>query len=240
MSGTIKRIFLWSSPRNISTTLMYSFAQREDTSVHDEPLYGHYLKSTNAKEYHPGAEEIMASMNCDGNEVIEQMISCDDKPIQFFKNMGHHLLDLDKEFTRNGINIILTRNPKRMIASFSKVIDKPTMKDIGYEDQWELAKFFTENNIEFYILDAADVLKNPKSKLTELCNLVGIPFDEKMLSWTPGERPEDGVWAKFWYANIHNSSGFLPYVESDVDLNINLTDLYQEAQSYYKSLLGEN
>lgn len=218
---------------------MYSFAQREDTSVYDEPLYGHYLKSTNAKEYHPGAQEIMSSMNCDGEEVIEFMCSIDDKPVQFFKNMGHHLLDLNRDFTRKGINIILTRNPKRMIASFSKVIDNPTMKDIGYKDQWELAKYFTENNIEFYVVDSADILKDPRTKLTELCELIGIPFDEKMLSWTPGNRREDGIWAKYWYSNIHNSSGFLPYIESDVELNINLTDLHQEAQSYYKSLLGD-
>ena len=38
-----KIICLWSSPRNISTALMYSFAQREDTEVVDEALYAHYL-----------------------------------------------------------------------------------------------------------------------------------------------------------------------------------------------------
>ena len=40
-----KIICLWSCPRNISTALMYSFAQREDVQVFDEPLYAHYLKS---------------------------------------------------------------------------------------------------------------------------------------------------------------------------------------------------
>ena len=38
------RICLWSGPRNVSTALMYSFAQRPDTRVVDEPLYGHYLR----------------------------------------------------------------------------------------------------------------------------------------------------------------------------------------------------
>jgi len=36
------RINLWSSPRNVSTALMYSFAQRLDTTVVDEPLYAYY------------------------------------------------------------------------------------------------------------------------------------------------------------------------------------------------------
>ena len=33
------RIALWSGPRNVSTALMYSFRQRPDTTVIDEPLY---------------------------------------------------------------------------------------------------------------------------------------------------------------------------------------------------------
>ena len=33
-------ISLWSGPRSMSTALMYSFAQRSDTRVLDEPLYG--------------------------------------------------------------------------------------------------------------------------------------------------------------------------------------------------------
>ena len=69
-----KRIFLWSGPRNISTTLMYSFAQRKDIRVFDEPLYAHYLTSTNAKEYHPDAELIIRSMECNGQLVVDEML----------------------------------------------------------------------------------------------------------------------------------------------------------------------
>ena len=67
----ITRICLWSGPRNISTTLMYSFAQREDTTVFDEPLYAHYLCNTNADEYHPGAEDVISSQENDGQKVVE-------------------------------------------------------------------------------------------------------------------------------------------------------------------------
>ena len=58
-----KKICLWSGPRNISTALMYSFAQRSDTKVFDEPLYAYYLANSKAKEYHPGADEVMQSQN---------------------------------------------------------------------------------------------------------------------------------------------------------------------------------
>ena len=114
-----KRICLWSGPRNISTALMYSFAQRPDTRVYDEPLYGYYLKTTNAKEYHPGAAEVMADMECDGQKVVEMMMATHEKPVVFFKNMGHHLGDLDRSFMLNAVNLILTRHPAQVITSFA-------------------------------------------------------------------------------------------------------------------------
>jgi hypothetical protein len=63
------RICLWSSPRNISTAMMYSFSQRPDTIVFDEPLYAHYLRATGV--VHPGQEDILASQENDGSKVGE-------------------------------------------------------------------------------------------------------------------------------------------------------------------------
>ena len=110
-TNNITRICLWSGPRNISTALMYSFAQRKDTLVFDEPLYAHYLNNTNANEYHPGAEDILSSMENDGEKVVEMMMGNYTKPVVFFKNMTHHLLNLDRTFMKNVVNVILTRNP---------------------------------------------------------------------------------------------------------------------------------
>lgn len=39
-------IHCWSGPRCCSTSLMYSFAQRDDCTVLDEPLYASYLAVT--------------------------------------------------------------------------------------------------------------------------------------------------------------------------------------------------
>ncbi|MDP9438778.1 MAG: sulfotransferase family protein, partial [Actinomycetota bacterium] len=59
------RLSVWSGPRNVSTALMYAFRQRPDTLVVDEPLYGHYLKVTQAP--HPGDDEVLAAMDTDGD-----------------------------------------------------------------------------------------------------------------------------------------------------------------------------
>ena len=106
-----KRLFLWSGPRNVSTTLMYSFAQREDTAVFDEPLYGAYLSHSQTRDDHPGFEQIIDSMPNSYDSVIAEMRTTNQKPVAFFKNMAHHLLDCELDFLKEGINIILIRDP---------------------------------------------------------------------------------------------------------------------------------
>ena len=66
------RINLWSGPRNVSTALMYSFAQRADTRVVDEPLYAHYLRVSGAD--HPGREDVLRSLDQDGERVVRDVI----------------------------------------------------------------------------------------------------------------------------------------------------------------------
>ncbi|MGB0431623.1 MAG: sulfotransferase family protein [Bacteroidia bacterium] len=234
----VKRLFLWSGPRNISTTLMYSFAQRNDTQVFDEPLYGYYLKETNAHSFHPGGLQIMQSMQCNGKAVVEQMISATNKPVLFYKNMTHHLLNLDKGFMKKGINIILTRNPVEMLPSFHKVIPNPTMADVGYESHLQLIEYFKQNEIEFLVLDSAQILRDPETELTKLCNMANIKFDSNMLKWPKGARSEDGIWAKYWYKSVHNSVGFKKYVPKQSPFPIELKPLLNKCLPIYQKLIN--
>lgn len=232
----IKRIALWSGPRNISTALMYSFAQRADTRVYDEPLYGFYLKETAAQEYHPAAEETINSMECNGEQVIKNMLTDESKPVLFFKNMTHHLLDLDTAFLKHTVNVILTRNPKEMIHSFAKVIPNPSLLDLGFEQHAQLVKKLRAFGQEPIIIEGKDILKDPLQGLSQLCDQIGISFDEAMLSWEAGSRPEDGVWAKHWYGNVHSSTGFQPYIEKEVDIPEHLKALEQQCQKLYQEV----
>lgn len=236
MEDKVKRISLWSSPRNISTALMYSFAQRADTQVFDEPLYAHYLSKSSAKDYHPASEEILKSMENDGNKVVEMMLKHSEKPVLFFKNMTHHLVELEHDFLSRMCNVILTREPKAMITSFSKVIERPLMRDIGYQMQYELLEELKAKGLPIIVIDSKDILLNPEKELKKLCKAINIPFDPAMLRWTAGPRAEDGCWAPYWYANVHQSTGFMPYREKDDELKEELIPLYMEAKDYYERL----
>ena len=57
-----------------------------------------------------------------------------------------------------------------------------------------------------------------------------------MLSWTTGGRPEDGVWAPYWYNNVHQSMGFKPYIPKTEPFHPHLEKLLAECKPLYKTL----
>lgn len=230
------RISLWSGPRNISTAMMYSFAQREDTQVVDEPLYGYYLAHTNANKYHPGADEVIRNMETDGEKVVRMMQGTFEKPIVFFKQMTHHLANLDRSFMTGMINILLTRDPREMLPSFATDIRNPAMADVGYQAQSRLYETLAEAGRPPVVIDSKNVLLSPETTLKKLCSAIGISFDEAMLSWKKGGRPEDGVWAKHWYKNVHHSTGFKPYQPKTGPFPEDLKPLLEKCMPIYERL----
>ncbi len=232
----MKRICLWSSPRNISTALMYSFAQRSDTLVIDEPLYAHYLYKTNAD--HPGRDEVIESMEKDGETVVRDVILAEySESVIFMKQMTHHFIELDESFLEKVINVFLIRNPKQLISSLAQVIPEVTMRDTGIKRQYELFHELNGRGLTPIVIDSGEILKNPESALRQLCAAIGIPFQNKMLQWKAAPRKEDGVWAKYWYENVYQSTGFEKQKTSERTLPENLKSLYEECLPYYTELL---
>ncbi len=229
------RINLWSGPRNVSTALMYAFAQRSDTRVVDEPLYAHYLRVSGAE--HPGREEVLAAQENDGAKVVREVILGEsDRPVVFFKQMAHHLVEIDRAFLAKTANVILTRDPREMLPSLRENIAQPTLRDTGYAMQTELLEELRELEQVPPVIVASELLTDPKSVLSELCRRLGIPFEEGMLAWKRGARPEDGVWAEHWYKNVHRSNGFERYRPKTAPFPHELEALYAECRPHYEAL----
>lgn len=234
----MKVINLISGPRNLSTAIMYSFAQREDLKVLDEPFYGFYLKNASLENQHPSQQEILQTMELKEEKVIESINLLSEKQHVFVKGMAHHYLTESPEFILDWENVILIRHPKKLIASFSKVIHTPTLNDIGIKKASELFLFLKKNGRTPIVIDSDELLKNPETYLEKLCDLLNIPFSDKMLQWKKGGIPEDGIWAKHWYGNVHNSEGFAVQKSSSQPLPEHLEPLLKEALPYYETLKG--
>jgi len=229
-------ICLWSGPRNVSTALMYSFAQRKDIRAVDEPLYGHYLRTSGAR--HPARDEIMAAMNCDGNVVMQELIErqiADRSCRLFLKHMAHHLLNLDLGFLRETSNIFLIRNPREMLPSLTVQLPHATLRDTGLRRQWQLFEELRDAGQAPAILDSRLLLLDPRGTLRQLCEHLGLDFDPGMLHWDAGPRPEDGVWAPHWYHAVHRSTGFAPYRPKD-NFPTALQALLDECSPWYDRL----
>jgi len=234
---SILRIILWSGPRNVSTAIMYSFAQRSDTRVVDEPLYGHYLRVSGA--VHPGGDEVMASMNCNGAQVVRDVIlgECE-KPVLLVKQMAHHLVDTDYGFFGETRNALLIRDPVQMLPSLIHQIPEPVLWDTGLKMQGDLFDEFNALGQSPIVLDSREILLSPEGVLREFCSQLGIAFEESMMSWEPGARPEDGAWAPYWYHNVHKSTGFQPFAPKTEPFPDSLKPLLEECQPYYERLFA--
>jgi hypothetical protein len=231
----MQRIHLISGPRNLSTALMYSFAQRSDTRVVDEPFYAHYLQHTGLQ--HPGREAVLASQSHDALQVIREVIFGDyPTPVVFFKNMAKHLQGFDYSFYEALQNVFLIRDPARLIASFARVVPQLDESEIGLQQACHLFDQLRQKGHQPLVLNSDLLLQNPPRVLQKLCIALGIPFDAAMLKWPAGPRPEDGVWAPYWYAGLHRSTGFGPPPSDSPDVPEKWKDLLQEVNPYYLHL----
>jgi hypothetical protein len=223
---------MWSGPRNLSTAMMRSFENRADCTVVDEPLYAAYLAATGLD--HPGRDDVLAAQPTDWRTVVERLRSGPvATPLQYQKHMTHHLLPgMDRSALGGLRHAFLVRDPERVLTSYAKVRDEPTLEDLGLPQQVELFETYGGP-----VVDAADVLRDPRGTLGALCGALGTDFDEAMLSWPAGPRDSDGVWAPHWYAGVEASTGFAPYSPGSGDpLPERLRPLLERCRPYYDAL----
>ena len=131
------RVQCWSGPRNVSTALMYSWRQRADTTVYDEPFYAHYLALTGRD--HPAFDTVVTSQSTDAETVIRDVIlgPCP-TPVFFMKQMAHHLVGVPRPYLAETENILLTRDPADMLPSLSIQLPDCGLADTGLTEQVEL------------------------------------------------------------------------------------------------------
>ena len=233
-----KRIAMWSGPRNLSTAMMYAFAARGDCAVWDEPFYAAYLKTTGLA--HPMADQVIAAGLANPSDVAAACLG----PIPggqglfYQKHMTLHMVPaFDRHFLRGLTNVFLIRHPARVIASYAQKRESPTLADIGYVQQAELfdqvADWLGRPPL---VVDSAQIRARPVQTLSRLCSALGIGFTEKMLKWSAGPKPFDGVWAPHWYNAVHASTGLgdpegpLPVLQGD------LAKLEAQAMPHYEKL----
>ncbi len=231
---------MWSGPRNLSTAMMYSFAQRTDSTVVDEPFYAAYLAATGIQ--HPICEEIIQSGEVDHEKVARFCVGPNpgEKPLFYQKHMTKHMIpDFDRNWIDQVCNIFLIRDPARVIASYHAKQENLEFSDIGIQEQLELFdRVMQKSGSAPVVIDSADILAAPETMLRALCNAIGIEFQSNMLSWDTGPRAYDGIWAPHWYQSVWKSRGFSAPDQSPVQVPEHLLGLLERATPYFEQIKG--
>lgn len=232
------RIAMWSGPRNISTAMMRSWGHRSDTFVCDEPFYAYYLLRTGLE--HPGRDEVIAHHETDCRRIISWLTGPipEGRRIFYQKHMAHHLLpEMDRGWLAGLRHALLIRHPAEMLTSLTKFIPEPCVEHTGLPQQLEILELIRrQTGAAPPIVDARDVLENPRRMLGLLCEALDVEFTDAMLSWPAGRRETDGVWAKHWYAAVEKSTGFEPYHPKHEDVPLTLRPLLDECMKRYDQL----
>jgi len=234
MTKTI--IAMWSGPRNISTAMMYAFANRADCVAWDEPFYGAYLKETGL--HHPMRAEILAECETDWRKVATACATPAAKPVFYQKHMTHHMLPrIDRAFIRTLTNAFLIRSPEKVLASYARKHDEVSLHAIGFVEQAEIFdEVATRLGHAPPVVDADIHLENPLKSLQHLCHALEIPFGEAMLQWPEGAKTCDGVWAPHWYGTAWASTGFEKPEAKPITLSAAHQRIADQARPLYERL----
>ncbi|HEU4665417.1 MAG TPA: hypothetical protein VFS55_15410 [Dokdonella sp.] len=206
------RIAMWSGPRNISTAMMRAWENREDTVVVDEPFYACYLHETGVD--HPGRDEVLAAQSTNRTEVATWLAGPvpGGAAIWYQKHMTQHIpADMPLQWLDALTHCFLIRSPDAVVASFTQNRPDAAAWELGFEQQARLFEHVCDRfGTAPPVIDASDVLADPRGVLSAVCARLGVAFSDRMLRWPPGPRTSDGVWAPYWYRSVEQSTGFAP------------------------------
>ncbi len=226
------KIAMWSGPRNLSTACLYAFGNRSDFAVWDEPFYGAYLRKTGID--HPMRDVVLAETETNPEHVAALCAGDppDGKAHWYMKHMGFHMCEgFPLDWAQDCVNVHLIRHPAHVVASYVKKREKPTLRDIGFQQQAEIFE-----RLPGPVVDSVDIRRDPKGTLRALCQTIGLDFDPSMLSWPAGPKPFDGVWAPHWYGAVHRSTGFAGSEGELPDLDADAQALVEIALPFYEQL----
>lgn len=229
-------VAMWSGPRNLSTALMRSFAQRPDCAVWDEPFYAAYLKATGLN--HPMREECIAAGIPDPQRVAAACLVPPAKPVFYQKHMTHHMIEgFPLDWSDRVTNAFLIRAPERVLASYVRKHEAVEAGDIGFRRQRELFDRMADKaGAPPPVIDSFDIRRDPEGALKALTAALGLAFDPAMLSWKPGPIPQDGIWGRHWYDAIWRSTGFAEAEGGLPALPAHLARLADEVRDDYLAL----
>jgi hypothetical protein len=203
-------IALWCVPRSRSTAMERVFYEFKDFKILHEPfLYLYYLFEKRRALPHfdpdPGHPRSF--------EAIRDWIrgAADTQPV-LFKDMSYYVVDhlaRERAFFLELTNTFLIRDPAETVLSYWKVDPDLTLPEIGHESLYRHAMFLADASGERpIVVDAGDLVANPRGTLMAYCQAIGVPFKPEALAW---DTKDPGEWqsVEAWHQDVKATRGIV-------------------------------
>ncbi|XP_038076747.1 uncharacterized protein LOC119744733 [Patiria miniata] len=241
-----KRVAIWSVARSLSTVFVRSLSQVPDSIVLFEEF-------TSALLYATGTFE-------SAKAVYEQ--PREGKSLVLGKDMGFTMSGKFEMVPEGYQHIFLVRHPAKSIPSLEALL-APLPREqkefyIGlnqYKPLFDLHRHVTSKlDQQVTILDAQDLIQNPEKTIQTLCQILGLPFSDRLLTWDPIDgKPSNWIMSSAmwedceslgWMNNCLRSTGFIkPAKQQNTDgevgkypLTPEIEKMIEEALPYYQAL----
>ncbi|XP_006824241.1 uncharacterized protein LOC102802956 [Saccoglossus kowalevskii] len=187
-----KRVMLWTHPRTRSTAFELSMASVPSFKVHHEiytlaACFGPERHFPSQAPVLPGYTFKEVRKMLEANYPSYDVVFAKDGPITFQNDMS---------YLPNGfIHSFLIRDPEKTIPSLFKLISrlqdsdhiKATLTWGSMQPLLDLSKYVQEELRQVpIVIDSDDLVKAPSEILQAYCHTTGIPFQETMSNWKPG------------------------------------------------------
>ncbi len=200
-----KRVFLWGTPRCLSTAFLRGLSNVDDFQIWYEP----YLMVKRRDSDFPWAKDLdvskvprhFYSMKAEYNtfDWVKRQLEGDfpGKRVVFVKEMVEGIHEHYDKLPRGYHHTFLIRHPLKAFASLKnlkkqeqnesnleKLINRGIPSGYYYKEMVEFVehvkKVYDPNPL---IIDADDLQSNPETVMKEFCSRVGVPYDERIVKW---------------------------------------------------------
>lgn len=245
-----RRVLLWSALRCMSSVFERSVRELEGVKVvyepHQQAFY--YGPERRSDDNHPSTSEFVPSATFQ---------AADDKLLQpydkyqavFAKNHAYFVEGRFEKYITGKFSrfkhTFLIRNPHGSIPSFVRACERSNFThsptENGIKQLYDLFKVVQLVDPSPIVVDADDLLANPRGIMEQYCLATGLPFSEKMLTWTPGEISDwkqGNIYYKEWHGTAMMSSGFTkPNTSSEMQpLSSDVREAVHQALPYYEAM----
>ncbi len=229
-------VALWAVPRSISTAFERVFVERGDFEVFHEPFSASYYYSTERRSDRFASEEPRPEYRYD--KVLAEILAPGEKPV-FFKDMAYHVTGfVTPELITRFRNTFIIREPRAVLASFSKLWPDFTFEEAGFEELHRLFEYTVELGQEPVVVDAADLSEDPEAIVAAYCERIGVPFIPDALTWEPREVPEWEMWDE-WHEDAQQSTGIGKLSREEVELSDDLEEISRRCLPYYEAMYAQ-